>query len=217
MKKHELIVNCSIYVTVKANYQGTIVKFRLTNVLAIHLDSTERKYGLYQVEITAEGSKHSTKSLFVREGQSQSVSSTGNWGLADLFDPSERRFFVHSYGGKKTFKVCFKAGMLKLHRQCFALINFVHSQKDSTCARTDQSQGSQLLAALVYFHQRDTDRRSFAQPAPVWVWTYSLLAHYVAKSFAKLSLLHCIATLLLGHGIFSVPLLPKPTTLFTLE
>ena len=92
-------------------------------------------------------------------------------------------FTVHVHP-TDSFKVGFKARMLKLHRQCYALINFVSGQDpyNGSVLKVETTQGRSLLSALVYFHDiaiANTSQRLAESAAKL----SSYLALYTAKSF----------------------------------
>ena len=156
------------------------VSIAADNDRAIELHSSHKKYGLFKVELTAEANKSTIKPFLIC-GEYDYVSD--RWGWPSLFSSGDKSNYMHE-GGQAAFRMRFKAAMLKLHRQCYALINYARGREDSgsSSARDSPAKGSQLLAALVHFNDvqmasTEHDQRLAAGRMG------SLLAQYAAKSF----------------------------------
>jgi hypothetical protein len=86
-------------------------------------------------------------------------------------DAQTQAEFAHGPDGK-TFTISFKAAMTSIHRQCFALINYVRHSKGLGCGRAAVDDCGMLLLALQHFHDRGCG------------YAVSLLSSYAAKSFS---------------------------------
>jgi hypothetical protein len=158
------------------------------NSRGLVLMSDRKRCALFKVEIRAEASQ-STKRQKVWAGEYVHV--IHSFGRANFITSEEKGSFIHAEP-KDGCQVGFKAGMLKLQRQSYTLINFVCGRKSgdgsnlsSNVNATQRLQSRTLLAAHVYFHDiatANTSQRLSKSAADLG----SLLALYAAKSFHSL-------------------------------
>ncbi len=115
----------SVEESIKGKRVSAYVSISANNVLAIELGPSHGVYCLFKVELRAEANKSTIRPFLVCR-ELDCVSSTRGWSC--LFSSSIMRHNMHT-GHWATFKMRFKAEMLRLYRQCYALINYAAARR----------------------------------------------------------------------------------------
>ncbi len=122
----------SLAVSANGDKASAYVSIVSNNIQSIQLNPRHETYGLFRVELTAEANK-CTKRPLLACGEYDHVSSSWNW--ASLFSSCNMRDYMH-VGHPATLTMGFKAAMLKLHRQCYALINYAAARSPEDGGRS---------------------------------------------------------------------------------
>ena len=162
---------------------SVVLEIADTNDRAInmHFDSTtstKSKHSLFKGVITIHAIDSKINPLYLKV---ESSFVRRSWTWRNIFQASSKQMSHYYCEGAFMLPVVLNGGMPKLHRQCYALINFV-CRPDFVHVHSDN--GSPLLATLMYFHNLQVANESLNNSSSQAACkALSLLVVYTALGF----------------------------------